>query len=357
MKSIKNTMPRRPFARLWHQAVSRWRLMAITVGLILVWQALLHMNWTDIGQLLSRMEPRGLAAIAVCNLLMLPLMSMRWWIILRMLDTPVNLLRVSLYRTAAGTVSYLTPGPHFGGEPVSVILLHVHHRIGMPIGTASVGVDRLLELTVSFAVLAALIGGSSPALPGSGGGGAAVLTVLGVLALSFTVLFLLFRGNRPFSRAMQQLSSCAICTNGFRSKIEMFARFLKDSEDHVVGIFVDHPFQFMSAIVISLTCWVAVCAELWLISFVLGTTLTFMELAAITAIARLAFFTPLPAGLGVLELGLPWVTASFGLGGELGFSICLIIRFRDLAISLMGAGLLMKYLTCAQKPSIVNDIA
>lgn len=350
-------MPRRPLARLWRQAVARWRLMAMTVGLILVWQALVQMNWTEIGQLLRRIEPHGLAAIAVCNLLMLPLMSMRWWMILLMLGTPVNLLRVALYRTAAATVSYLTPGPHFGGEPISVILLNVHHRIGMPIGAASVGADRLLELTVSFAVLATLIGCLSPALPGSGGGGAAVLTVLGVLALCFTVLSLLISGKRPFSRAIRQLSSWPLCTHGFRNKIEMFARFLKDSEDHVSGMFVGHPFQFICAVLISLTCWVAVCAELWLISFVLGTSLTVMELAGLTAIARLAFFTPLPAGLGALEFGLPWVTASFGLGGELGFGICLIIRFRDLAISLMGAGLLMKYLTCSGKPSIVNDIA
>ena len=356
MKSIKY-MPRRPLARLFHQAVTRWRLMVMIVGLILVWQAVLHMNWTEIGQLLSGIEPHGLAAITACNLLMLPLMSMRWWLILLMLGTPVNLLRVSIYRTAAGAVSYLTPGPHFGGEPLSVILLNVHHRIGMSIGAASVGVDRLLELTVSFAVLATLIGCLSPALPGSAGEGAAVLTVLGVFALCLTVLSLLFRGKRPFSRALQQLSSCTICTNGFRNKMERFARFLKDSEDYVFGMFVGHPFQFISALLISLTCWVAVCAELWLISFVLGTTLTFMELAGLTAIARLAFFTPLPAGLGALEFGLPWVTASFGLGSELGFSICLIIRLRDLAISLMGAGLLMKYLTWTQKPSIVNDIA
>jgi hypothetical protein len=42
----------------------------------------------------------------------------------------------------------------------------------------------LLELTVSFAVLTALIGCLSPAQTGSAGGGAAVLAVWGVLALS-----------------------------------------------------------------------------------------------------------------------------------------------------------------------------
>ena len=357
MHSIPTNVLSSPLARVWHQAATRRRLMITIVGLILVWQAVQRMNWTEVGQLLIGIDLHGLVAIASCNLLMLPLMSMRWWLILIMLGTPVNLLRVSFYRTAAGAVSYLTPGPHFGGEPLSVILLNVRHHIGLSMGAASVGVDRLLELTVSFAVLATLIVFLMSVLPGSAGGGAAMLAVLGVLALCFTFLSLLFRGKRPFSRATQQLSSYTICTNGFPRRVERFVEFLKDSEDHAFQMFVGHPFQFISAFLITLAGWAAVFAELWLISFVLGAPLALLELTGLTAIARLAFFTPLPAGLGALEFGLPWVTASFGLGGELGFSICLIIRLRDLAISLIGAGLLMKYLTCTKKPSIVNDIA
>ena len=331
--------------------------MALIVGLILLWQAVQGINWTEVVQLLTAIDPRGLAAIGACNLLMLPLMSMRWWLILIMLGTPVKLLRVSFYRTAAGAVSYLTPGPHFGGEPVSVILLNIHHRIGLPIGAASVGVDRLLELTVSFAVLAICVGCFSLALPDSAGGMGAVLVISVVFALCLTLLALLFGGKRPFSRVIHQLCAFTITTSGFGKKMESFARFLKDSEDRALTMFVVHPFLFTCAILVSLAAWVAVFAELWLISYVLGVSLTFMELAGLTAIARLAFFTPLPAGLGVLEFGLPWVTTSFGLGGELGFSICLIIRIRDLFISLIGGGFLMKYLTCSKNPSIVNDIA
>ncbi len=51
------------------------------------------------------------------------------------------------------------------------------------------------------------------------------------------------------------------------------------------------------------------------------------------------------------------MTASFGLGSELGFSICLIIRLRDVIINLLGSGLLMKYLTCIKKTSIISNIA
>ncbi|MEJ2056845.1 MAG: lysylphosphatidylglycerol synthase transmembrane domain-containing protein, partial [Desulfofustis sp.] len=314
MKIIKATSPGRMLDRVWRQVVSRWRLAATLLGLILFWKALQGVNWTEVWQLLSAIDPRGLAAIAALNLLLLPIMSLRWWLILIMLGTPVKLMRVSFYRTAAGAVSYLTPGPHFGGEPVSVILLKIHHHIGLPIGTASVGVDRLLELTVSFAVMAICVGCLSLALLSYAEGMVAVLAVLAVLALCFTLLALLFRGKRPFSRTIQQLSAFAISAFGCAKKMRSFARFLKDSEDQAMTMVIDHPFQFICAILVSLTAWAAVGAELWLISFVLGAPLTLIELAGLTAIARLAFFTPLPAGLGALELGLPWVTASFGLG-------------------------------------------
>jgi hypothetical protein len=71
-------------------------------------------------------------------------------------------------------------------------------------------------------------------------------------------------------------------------------------------------------------------------------------------VTRLAFFTPLPAGIGVLETALPWMTATLGLGSGLGLSLCLIIRFRDILFSLVGLGLTMKYLTCQGKVGIIN---
>lgn len=85
----------------------------------------------------------------------------------------------------------------------------------------------------------------------------------------------------------------------------------------------------------------------------LGYSLSFLQLLTVVITARLAFLTPLPAGLGVLESALPWVTAALGLGSVLGFSLCLLIRARDIFFSLAGLGLTMKYLTCPARASTV----
>ena len=79
-------------------------------------------------------------------------------------------------------------------------------------------------------------------------------------------------------------------------------------------------------------------------------------MTAVVVVARLAFFTPFPAGIGVLESALPWVTASLGLGSALGLSLLMIIRLRDLLFSLAGLGLTTKYLTCQRKVSIIDDM-
>ena len=89
-------------------------------------------------------------------------------------------------------------------------------------------------------------------------------------------------------------------------------------------------------------------------SFFLGAPLSLSEVTAVVVVARLAFFTPLPAGIGVLETALPWMTATLGLGASLGLSLCLIIRARDLLLSFAGLGFTVKYLTYQRKVGIIN---
>lgn len=131
-----------------------WKILLCAVGLILAWQALRGVAWNEVRHLLGKIDFRVIFFLTALNLLMLPLMNARWWLFLRMLDKRVGLLSLCAYRTAANTVSYLTPGPHFGGEPLSVYLLVQRHLLSASAATASVAVVRLLELLASFGVLA-----------------------------------------------------------------------------------------------------------------------------------------------------------------------------------------------------------
>ncbi len=333
-----------------------WRLLLVVLGVVLAWHALRGVAWAEVRELLAGIGPLAILGIAGINLLLLPLMTARWWLLLSTLDAPVGLLPLCAYRTAANAVSYLTPGPHFGGEPLAVYLLHHRHKISLSAATTSVAVDRLLELLASFVVLPLCLIILLFAESELFAGGKGLFIVIAVPALFTWLLLALFTGRKPLSRSILLFKQ--FCRRFFpliSSNTGSLLEIVLQGETMAEALFRGHRCQFLLANLFSLAHWLGVFAEFWLMSVFLGFPLSFWQLTAVVVVARLAFFTPLPAGIGVLETALPWMTEVLGLGAALGLSLCLIIRFRDLLFSLAGLGLMMKYLTCRSKAGIIND--
>ena len=191
--STKSSAVRRVIQKSW-----RWLLGVLSLAL--AWHALRGVAWPGVGDLLAGIGPLAFLIILSINLLMIPLMTARWWLLLRALGSPVGLLSACAYRTAANAISYLTPGPHFGGEPLSVYLLHQRQGIPLSTATTSVAVDRLLELLASFVILSfclinLVLAESSP-FAGSQG----LSIILAVPVVCIFVLVALFTGGRPLSR-------------------------------------------------------------------------------------------------------------------------------------------------------------
>ena len=217
-------------------------------------------------------------------------------------------------------------------------------------------VDRLLELLASLLVLTlcliTLTFVESSPLKGS----QELFIVMAILAVLSYILATLFTGGRPLSRSLFLL--IRLCRKSFPAIFHptgSLTDIIVESETIAESLFRQHRYHFLLANFFSLGHWFAIFAEFWLMSFFLGFPLSFSQLTAVVVVARLAFFTPLPAGIGVLETALPWMTATLGLGSGLGLSLCLIIRFRDLLFSLAGLRLTMKYLTCQGKAGIIYD--
>ncbi|MGB3211755.1 MAG: lysylphosphatidylglycerol synthase transmembrane domain-containing protein [Desulforhopalus sp.] len=340
----------------WVQRNRRWLLGLL--GVIVAWHALHGVGWAEVWALVARISPIAILTIVGINLFMLPFMAARWWLLLKTLGSPVSLLSITAYRTAANSVNYLTPGPHFGGEPLSVYLLH--HRHGTPLSSAatSVAVDRLLELLASFIVLSLCLlkltfDGTGPFTRESG-----LILVITVLLLFTIMLTVLFSGGKPLSKPVYVLMRfCRRYFPAISFTTGTWIDIIDQCEVMAESLFHSHRFQFLFANFLSILHWVAVFAEFWLMSWFLGYPLSLLHLSAVVVVARLAFFTPLPAGIGVLESALPWMTASLGLGDILGVSLCLIIRCRDLVFSMIGLGLAMKYLTCQKKVGIIDNMS
>ena len=347
-------------------AAFRWgkqkkiRLLLGLLSFFLAWYALQRVAWGPVWHLLAGISPLAILVIVAINLLLLPLMAARWWLLLQTLGASVGLLTVCGYRTAASAISYLTPGPLFGGEPLAVYLLYRRHGIALPTATTSVAVDRLLELLASFIVLAFCLSVSGlttgELLPGTRGWFSLITLLTGFACL----LAALFLGVQPLSRILVLVNSVGRKTLPSRiDKTWSLTRIIAQSEVMAVSLMRHHRRRFLLANLLSLTQWLAIFTEFWLMCFFLGFPLSLGQLAAIVVVARLAFFTPLPAGIGVLESALPWVSNILGMGSALGIGLCLIIRFRDLIVNVAGLGLTLQYLTHQSKittyPGTINS--
>lgn len=332
-----------------------WRGLLLILGLVLAWHALRGMPWGEAWGRLTGIGPGGLLILLVLNVAILPLMAARWWQLLQALGAPVGLSTVCVYRFAGNAVNYLTPGPHFGGEPLLVYLLHQRQGIPLPAAATSVALDRILELLASIVVLCCSLVILTVTTSGPFAGRWELPLAVTLAAAVAALLATLFMGKRPLSRLhawFMRLCGMAHCAPaGFAGRL---LETLQQAEALAESLLHRHRRPFLLANLSSLGSWLGVFAECWLMAALLGHWLSFVQLLCVVIATRLAFLTPLPAGLGVLESALPWVTAALGMGSVLGLSLCLLIRVRDIFFSLGGLGLTMKYLTC---PGGVSTVA
>lgn len=354
MRNALNPQPPSPGER----ARPRWRWLLGVLGLVLAWHALAGIAWAGVWDLLSRLGLLAVASLIGINLLLLPLMTGRWWLLLKALGAPVGWSTLSAYRVAVNAINYLTPGPHLGGEPFSVLLLHHRHGIPLTPAATSVALDRLLELLASMVVLNLCLIQLAAAGAAAVSGKTGLALAGGLLALIVAMLVALLTGRRPLSRlAIPFKRLDAGPARWLPSYIRPLADTVAQGEAMAEALFHQHRARFLLVNSFSFGHWLGVFAEFWWMSLLLGLPLSFWQLTAVVLVARLAFLTPLPAGIGALESALPWVTAAVGQGSALGVGLCIIIRLRDLLFSLAGLGLTMRYLACCRKAARGDDWA
>jgi len=309
-----------------------WQLILLGSGALLVWAALREVQWPALVSLLAGLGLQSVAIILLVSVILLPLMTARWWWLLRLLGQPISLLTLVVYRTAGNAVGYFTPGPQFGGEPLLVLLLQRQQLVPTATATLSVVLDRLLELIAGFAILLGSLALASSQASLSVDTGLGIL--LATAATLAALLVALLTGARPFSRFLS-LGAGAVR----RRWSEKAGRLVPTIEAVANGeVMAEKVFQqakgrLLMANLFSLFHWLGVFGECWLFCWLFGYSLTIPQLAAVVVAMRLAFLSPIPAGIG----------------------LCLVVRARDLLFGLAGMILGMKYLTNIQKSVISSS--
>ena len=306
-----------------------WLLVPLMIGWAAQTAPLAHLRET-----LSGLGWVQVSSLLGLNVLVVLSFSGRWWAILRGLGQRVPYFRLSAYRLAAFGISYFTPGPQFGGEPLQAYALRKRHGVPGATATASVALDKLLEVTVNLAVLVAGIGLTlHQQVWGRQMGAGALAAALILLALPISFFLALGAGRQPATWLAQRSPAWLQEMTLYRR----FRDFVIVSETEAAQFCRRKPLRVLQALAFSLLSWGLLSSELWLAVRFLGPSLTWLQLVAILTAARIAFLLPLPGGLGTLEASQVLAFQAIGLDPATGLSLSLVIRVRDALFG--GAGL------------------
>ena len=129
------------------------RLLTWLSALILVATIYSQLPFKVLPAVLVRPALFPLISWILLNVLIIFVLVYRWKILVYTLNQTIRFASLLMVRQAGQLVSFITPGPQFGGEPLQVYWLWKVFRLPGHISVLAVGLDRFYELWVNFAVL------------------------------------------------------------------------------------------------------------------------------------------------------------------------------------------------------------
>lgn len=314
----------------------KWVIRALWFLILaaLLYFALRNAPLTEIWNTLRRLQLWQIALILVLNAIVLACMTARWWIILRAENPSLPFLPLIGYRLSVFGLSYFTPGPQVGGEPLQVLYLQRNHGLSFARATSAVIMDKLLEFLVNFILI--------------GVGAWAVIRVgliaengiqLNVSLIGLAVLLmwpvvhiiLLYNGITPISRVLLR--------QPFIQKDHQGIRLIVVAERMASAFCRKHVRAMFAAIGVSLLSVLGIATEYYLMVSFLGMQIDAVQVFAALTAMQVAFLMPLPGGLGALEASQVFALGAFGQPASAAISLTLLIRGRDVLNG--GLGLLL----------------
>ncbi len=318
-----------------------WRFLLVLLIPVLYGLAFKDVAIRDIPAALKAWDVTDIMLLVLVNAFIISAMCLRLRLILHRCGYGVSMGRLALYRIAANAVSMITPGPHFGGEPLQIRMLIRRHRLPIAYAAASVTTDRAIEMLANLGLLC--IGGFYLYHAYGLDTGLQIQPVavpLLIFATACLYLKILADGRAPLSYLIRNLYRFL----NLEASLSSWATLLESAEKKA-GEILKQPLPILwlygGCAVIQ---WFLMAAEFWLIYAVIGMVLKPSELIAVVVAARIVFLLPLPGALGVLEASQVLILGCLSLSPGAGLVACLIMRARDLVMVSAGVSLVCFWL-------------
>jgi hypothetical protein len=307
-------------------------LLWVPVPFLLYW-ALKDVRFRDLLTILGRLTPTQIAALLAVNLTFVLVTTVRWAFILRGLGAPVRIFQLLAYRLGGYSISYLTPGPQFGGEPLQLYLMKNKSGLGYDLGSASILLDKSFELLGNFAFLGLACLMVLPlGLLSESGLRFALLLPSVLIALPVAYLTAVSLGFRPLSWFAERLPESFLC----RPRVRRVNSLIRSSESRMVAYCRRPGRTLLQLLLFFLLVWTTALVEMRLVLQFLGVSPTLRQTLLILAGSKFAFLLPFPGALGALELTNVAVFDLLGYGAETALSLVIYMRARDLLFAAAG---------------------
>jgi len=282
----------------------------------------------------------------VLNALILGLLTARWRMLTAAMALSCTLWQLFRVRQAGQFISFVTPGPQFGGEPLQVYWLW--RRFGLPGHAAflAVGLDRFFELWVNFAILLLAVLmlvtslSVSSAIESTSVAAVNWITIAvllaGLLLLMMGLGWLLWRQPQRLRHWIDRLARRWQDNPRLRDLDAHWSRLHGLLQEVVAK---QRP-ALETALVLSLLAWAGMIFELWLLLEFVGVEIDLAGFVLLFTVLRLAFLLPLPGGIGSMEAALFWGFQALALPLPAAAGLILLMRLRDVTVLLIGAGAL-----------------
>jgi len=249
-----------PKNNAWSTWISRLgKLIFIVLPVFLLWWVFQAISFEQIWNTLQNLNVIQIVIWLILNTGLVYLMTLRWWLILRVLGYQLSSLVLVRYRLGSFAISYFTPGPQFGGEPFQVLALNQRHKVPGTTGAASVSLDKLFELIANFSFLVVGIG---LAITGTWLQGewrsTGLLLAVGLLVFPLGYLILMLTGRHPLNWLIDKLPQ--------RLTNNDFTRSVREVEKEISCFCIEYPRTVLTVSLISLCVWIGLVMEYWLIT-------------------------------------------------------------------------------------------
>lgn len=306
----------------------------LILGLAAFVAVLTSVDWDVILASLREITPSRLLLFLMVTQIYFLTFNWRWQIIVRSHGYHPSFWQLYLYRLTGYTISTLTP-TQLGGEPARIYYLYENHGIPLREATASVYLDKLIEMMafVAFVSSGIFVVSFTNLIPES------ILIPVALLMAGFLLL-----GAYAFKKI---LDGSGFLTSLFQQfGLSRFKRIRRWEYrllkvEKLIGDFLSHTDHKTSTVpllfFLSFAGWSATILECYLLCSFFGIELSFLQSFLIGTIPMIAYLLPVPAGLGMYESAVIGLFNLLGLNTGVGFALVVMIRAKEVLYSCAGA--------------------